>query len=788
MQRRIVAELEGLATCKDIPPLSRAHAAMTLSECYTIGFGADHDVQRVLQWLEKAANEGMHRALRWYPRIWRTIGNHEPLDCSSALGEKLEEELKALPPTHYLPARIRAAANIHWELARTDIAMISKSEPSPAHPTPEGRPINVKLFNPWIVDEISTLHFLAWTGQVGRLEPLLSPSTVDLPSTLGFTPAHYACMGGHLSVLDVLIKKGASVREDRFRGITPLHLCIFMDDTDTHDAVSLLVGPNATVEIFETGPELNWEDHNIILRGTPLDWAVLTRHSSLVKALLPHFNGSSCVQLALDCFFWDILELLLDDLAKKGIAPPAVNIPVVQRPFNYWIAHGKDHAGAVSQTLSVMRTRKLEMAADPYGTPVLTGYTTTAKTVMDLEMLYQVTQSSPPATIKEVTHISEDPLETQTTLSVALSRCGHYESWAPVIRLLLDSYSVQELETEVKMGYAYLHLAVVHDSYVGVRELLRKGVDANQVCIGDLLRHTPMHMCLGSGSPLDIYKLLLENGASMELRDGLMRLTPFTNALWVPESLALVKEALNYTWSEATYIEIINEVVMCTSNSREWLTTYKNLDTLRFVISHDVVGKYINHLAPDGTTPLQKAIIMMHAETLGLLLEAGADASVSFEGRSGRRVLPLESACEAGRLLWMGYPNGQVKPFPTEQRKDAMSLAVQLLDWHHARNDGLFVRITPLHIASFMCSAPEVSRLVLKGADCFALGQWPGIDHEVTPKELMELGHDGIAQDALLIDRDHLDSVAELNSNKDTTWGNSRSVKLLLSGEWTPAP
>lgn len=782
MQRRVVAELEGLATYKEIPALNRAHAATTLSECYTIGFGVDYDVQKIVHWLGKAADEGMHRALRWYPRIWRTFGIREPRDYSSTLEEKLEQELEDQSPTSYLPTRIRKTAKINWESARKDLSTVSIQEPTPTQPTPEKITIKVKLFNPWIVDEISILHLLAWTGQVSRLESLLSPSSVDTISTLGFTLAHYACMGGHLSVLTILVQRGASVKKAGFYGITPLHLCVFMSDTDTRDAVSLLDGPDGPMEAFKTGPDLNWEEHDIILRGTPLDWAVLTRHSSLLKVLLVRFDGSSCIQLALDCFFWDILVLLLDDLARKRITPPAINIPTVHRPFYYWIAHGNDRTDAIVRTLSVMKSRDLEIDLGPYGTPILTSYMRTARTVTDLEVLYYLIQSSSSATIKEVTHISEDPFVTETALSVAISNCGDHESWASVLQLLLDSYTVQELEMEMNMGYTYLHLAVVHDSYVGVRELLRKGVDANQTCIGDLNRQTPMHMCLESGSPLDIYKLLLENGASMELRTGLLGLTPFTNALWSPNSLVLMQEALKYRWSEAAYIEIINDVVACTSNARAWLTSYRLLDTLRFIISHDVVSQYINRLAPDGTTPLQKSIVTMHAETVALLLEAGADASLSFE-RGGRKILPLESACEAGRMLWMAYKDDFSEPIPTEKRKDAISLTVQLLGWHHARNDGLFVGITPLHIASFMCSEPEVLRLVLKGADRFALGEWPGIDHPITPQQVMILGRNGVSKDTLLVDSENFGSVAQLNSDMEKVRDTCRSIELLLSGE-----
>jgi hypothetical protein len=71
------------------------------------------------------------------------------------------------------------------------------------------------------------------------------------------------------------------------------------------------------------------------------------------------------------------------------------------------------------------------------------------------------------------------------------------------------------------------------------------------------------------------------------------------------------------------------------------------------------------------------------------------------------------------------------------RRGQAMEVVTELLKWHVARGDGLFEGITDLHLACLMGSEEEMLRLLDQGMDGMAKGHWPGLEHRVTPAELL---------------------------------------------------
>ena len=66
-----------------------------------------------------------------------------------------------------------------------------------------------------------------------------------------------------------------------------------------------------------------------------------------------------------------------------------------------------------------------------------------------------------------------------------------------------------------------------------------------------------------------------------------------------------------------------------------------------------------------------------------------------------------------------------------------MRVALELLQWHHARSDGLFEGISKLHLAAYMRRLEAVSELLAAGCDMNAKGKWPSMPFKVTSKELI---------------------------------------------------
>jgi len=56
------------------------------------------------------------------------------------------------------------------------------------------------------------------------LNAIHSFSTVSIANAnTGSTPLHFACIGGNLKVVQLLLKKGAAVEARNVLGLTPLH-------------------------------------------------------------------------------------------------------------------------------------------------------------------------------------------------------------------------------------------------------------------------------------------------------------------------------------------------------------------------------------------------------------------------------------------------------------------------------------------------------------------------------------------------------------------------------------
>src|SRR2546421_2914415 len=62
IRKQAICELEHLCKCEDLPDGARSHAALTLSECFTIGFGGSRDPEQIVHWLSRAALLGNVKA------------------------------------------------------------------------------------------------------------------------------------------------------------------------------------------------------------------------------------------------------------------------------------------------------------------------------------------------------------------------------------------------------------------------------------------------------------------------------------------------------------------------------------------------------------------------------------------------------------------------------------------------------------------------------------------------------------------------------------------------------
>lgn len=236
-----MSELEALYNTENISIGIRAQAAMTLSECYTIGFGGCRDQDNIVQWLGKAASLQDCKARKWYFRVCDAFSIPFE-DRSLHFSKSFEKDLSGLPTEQYLISRIRLLNVDHLKDAEQTYKLFAQAPKRSS----TSCCFRVAIFNQEIVDDLSELHVASWLGDESQVRFLLQSMPVDLKSSQGLTPLHYACFGGKLSTVRLLLSRNASARINALFGLSPLHLCMHFSEADLCGAVSELLNHGAS--------------------------------------------------------------------------------------------------------------------------------------------------------------------------------------------------------------------------------------------------------------------------------------------------------------------------------------------------------------------------------------------------------------------------------------------------------------------------------------------------------------------------------------------------------------
>lgn len=737
IQQRVVAELKTLAGCASLPIESRAHAAMTISECYTVGFGVAHDNAQVAKWLHLAATSGLAKAGLWYDRVCHALGLEALRSDETSRGCLIEQGLATCLPEHYLSHRIRLFSGIRLKDLRRQadlagVGLMLGTYPEPGAPK---TPIHLDLFDGWASDKISPLQLAALFGDAAMMEAYLAPEPLHARSEQGFTAVHYACIGGNISILRRLLEYDTRAFATEPDTVTPLHLAVFLRSEDQSEAVRLLtehgVDPNATA------PPVKWNDHDLQLNGTAMDWATYTRNKTLVEALLPHSNIGDSLGIAVGHFFWEIVEVICDEPARTGQACHSfVSFMWNLRPFQNWIAHGSDRLLAMEKTVHLCHKHAL-LADTEDGTSELMSVVAAAWTESEFDLIQTLLSVSEPAKVR---HVNKDGFN---ALLYAMSMSKDKLIWESTLERIVSFYSVEDLQADFGNGWGYLHEAVQQDCLVAARVLLARGVDVNQLTV-DGHELTPLHFCMQSRCSWEMHSLLVEHGASLDARYPLLGATPLQYLLMGRSVPGLTTKVLDRAYDENTHISTLHGLLSLAGSLRKEHRS-DALDAFRTLLKNQHWAPFINSADELGATMLHKAAYGLNLDMIRVLLEAHADATIPFVA-GDVPLLPLQLACCVGRLYWMtDEPPVPDDPHFVSRKQRAMAVGRELLKWHKGRecdcedDEIVFHGITDLHIAGIMWIQEEVTRLRALGQSNDARGRWPGVDKLVTPMELSEM-------------------------------------------------
>jgi ankyrin repeat protein len=428
-------------------------------------------------------------------------------------------------------------------------------------------------------------------------------------------------------------------------------------------------------------------------------------------------------------FFWEIAEDLLQHFQNEGrVLGKSLYLFPIKRPFSHWIAHGQAYLPAIDKTVQACQKYHI-LGFDADGSTDLMNCVNAAHTEADFRLIEAILGVSSNLVVKQR---NDDGF---SALIYAISMAKHNNKWLRIVKNLADFYSIEELEQIAMFTGSYLHLAVTNNSVLGARILLERGVNVNQPTF-DEYQSTPLQLCMYISGSTSMFSMLLEFGADLNMRDALTGATPFqTRLMGLQHDFDLLDMASNQILSEPMDGETLHAMLSCSMGLKTMHRTDAR-EAFRYLLASKNIDKYIDEADERGVTLIQRAAYHLHIDSVRLLLEAGADASIPLD-TGAAEVVPLQIACSVGRLFWMSHASG-ASPNLCEKREMAMGVATELLHWHQARGDEQFSRISELHLAACMTNPIDVQKCLANGYDPEAKGRWPSIAREVTPKELME--------------------------------------------------
>ena len=715
---------------------------MTLSESYTLGFDDKYDTDQVLHWLLEAALHGLRKAGLWYHRVCLAFGKEASPRASSLDGWNLEQRLAGTPTELYLQQRAQYQNKMVADNARESL--------SPGYgglfSVPDVFVFRLSLFDEAVVDELQPLHLACWLGEDKAVKDLLGRTAPDSVSSLGLNAAHYACLGGNLSTLTMLVQHNVPLSPASFHGITPLHLAIFFSLDNLPDAVDFLLNHGVSADAESFG-EIKWDDHDLRLEGTATQWATLLRHVPMVRLLLPHHIDPSDIWPLIDIatcrFYWDMLEILVPrvNLADWDADVDLAQLWAVARPFAHWIAHGGDHITAIERTVQVCIKHGLfRFKNRAYRASMLQNVIASSRTLEDFYVIKAIVKSAPASYVKH--HALGNPPAFESASRAARDRF----SWYDTLRRIADLYTVEELQQEHPSSASILSFTLSTGSIVGVRVLLEKGIDVNGPRFRRVMPLSLLHWYPGRRlRAVDFVSLFLDFGLDVwsdggdflkscichEGRGDIV--VGLSSKLDCPVSFLV--DVLDFSLSKqfAKFpLRRENDNFGPHARQEQWLH-------FRYLVNHAPFSRHINTAYGPGNTLIHKAAAILNIDSVQLLLDAGAHADAQF--LVGRRpLLPLQIACSHAKFLFFSEELGMAgseDDLGPSRKSQALDVALELLKWHVAKGDGLFRGIKRLHLAGRMAMASEFAALLEEGHDQNARGTWPGVDGEVTPRDLL---------------------------------------------------
>jgi ankyrin repeat protein len=617
-----------------------------LSLCYLTGFGTSRDINKMLNAMTQSAMKGFPLAIKVVLRLHAACEHQLPTgflaDSSDFSEVNAIEGLIADHPEYYKrriqlynsAARASALAQ-PFRIIDGDGKVISLFEGT-LEDLRQFAILNEDSIEEWrivvpdanlLLGTCSFLHFASFFGQIDLVEILLDRGfNVNAKTQDGRTPLYFSCKGGKTEVIEYLLEKGADAAiKDNF-DISPLHWMIMVPDPVDGLCRKLHLS-DADLNAFSTSRVLI-PDHFLTLLGTPLHWAVATRHISLIRALLtlgadidgPN-NTWTPIQQAASLHLSEELEILLQNKASiEDEDHRSLFFELSGRlPIQRWLIHGSHHTQALKTTVLTLLKYDVSIEApDADGLTPLVHCLVTEASDADVEIAAVLIEDG----ANPHRRIGGYPV-----LHWAIIGSQPSPRTIDALKLLLEkNVDINSLADEDHDSYTALHCAAEVNNLLAAKFLAGKGLNARARTHSGA---TPLHIAVQKNGALEMIKALIDWGGNVDDIENEIQLTVLGACLETPTTDASIIDYL-VKQSNSMVVSKDNRTILHLAVAQASRVNGRFL--LGVLLKHEKVRECINTVDSEGWTALHMAALRVDVYSMFTLMNAGADVTIRTSG------------------------------------------------------------------------------------------------------------------------------------------------------------